>query len=263
MQTKTWQDTDVQEGFAAIRSEAPFIYGLTNYIAANLSANVLLAAGAGPAIGTAVDWISTFPAGAAGVWINGATLMTSSADDVRTVARTAHEAGTPWVLDPVAVGSGAPEYDAVIRSLLEFKPAIIRGNASELIALSGGIAGGKGVETTASSDEALEVVVELARATGAVVAVSGPTDYISDGTTTVAIPGGDVRLTQVTGAGCSLGALCAGAVGALGDPLLAAIVGHAAFARAAELAGARTKGTGEFAVALVDELSQLGLVAHE
>jgi hydroxyethylthiazole kinase len=252
----TWDNEEIRKGFAAIGAASPFVYGLTNYVAANLNANVLLAVGAGPAIGAAADWPSVFPAGAGGMWINTAALMSSGPESLLTAARTAHAAGTPWVLDPVAVGAGAPEYDAVVTSLLEFRPTIIRGNASELIALGGGT-GGQGVETTADSSDAVEVIARLSLGTGAVVAVSGPVDYISDGTRTVSVPGGDIRLTQVTGAGCSLGALCAAAAAAITDPFLAASVAHAAYAVAAERAGARTTGTGSFAVALIDELSLL------
>ncbi|MFI5934676.1 hydroxyethylthiazole kinase [Actinoplanes sp. NPDC051494] len=253
----SWDDVAVREGYATIGRTGPFVYGLTNYIAANLSANVLLAAGAGPAIGAASDWVTTFPAGASAVWINTASLMSSDEESLRAVARTAHEAGTPWVLDPVAVGAGAPEYDAFVRSLLEFRPSVIRGNASELIALAGGEATGKGVETTVDSSSAVAVVGAFAAEIGAVVAVSGPVDYISDGSRTVEVPGGDLRLTQVTGAGCALGALTAAAVFATGDAFQGAVVAHAAYAVAAERAGARTRGTGSFAVALVDELSLL------
>ena len=256
MDQLSWENEEIRKGFAAIRAASPFVYGLTNYVAANLTANVLLAVGAGPAIGAAADWPAVFPAGAGGMFINTAALMSSGPDSLLTAARTAHAAGTPWVLDPVAVGAGAPEYDAVVTSLLEFRPTIIRGNASELIALGGGT-GGQGVETTAGSDEAVETIVELARRTGAVVAVSGPVDYLSDGTRTVSVPGGDRRLTQVTGAGCSLGALCAAAAAAIENPFLAATVAHAAVAVAAERAGARSTGTGSFAVALLDELSLL------
>jgi hydroxyethylthiazole kinase len=252
----SWENEEIRKGFAAIGAAGPFVYGLTNYVAANLNANVLLAVGAGPAIGAASDWPSVFPAGAGGMWINTAALMSSGPESLLTAARTANQVGTPWVLDPVAVGAGAPEYDAVVKSLLEFRPTIIRGNASELIALGGGT-GGRGVETTADSSDAIESITELATRTGAVVAASGPVDYISDGTRIVAIPGGDVRLTQVTGAGCSLGALCAAAAAAIDDPFLAACVGHATFAVAAERAGARTTGIGSFAVALLDELSLL------
>ncbi|MFC4071715.1 hydroxyethylthiazole kinase [Actinoplanes subglobosus] len=257
MTVTTWKDPAVREGYARIAQTGPFVYGLTNYIAANLSANVLLAAGAGPAIGAASDWTTTFPAGASAVWINAASLMSSDEESLRTVARTAHEAGTPWVLDPVAVGAGATRYDDFVRSLLEFRPAAIRGNASELIALAGGEATGKGVETTVDSAEAVAAVSDFAARIGTIVAVSGPVDYISDGHRTVEIPGGDVRLTRVTGAGCALGSLTAAAIFATGDPLQGAVVAHAAYAEAAERAGARTRGTGSFAVALVDELSLL------
>lgn len=256
----TFDDPAVRAAFRSIAAKAPFVYGLTNYIAANLNANVLLAVGAGPAIGAGADWPTTFPAGAQGVWINSAAVMSNDAETLRTVAETAKAAGTPWVLDPVAFGAGAPGYEEIVRSLLAYRPAIIRGNASELIALAGGDVTGDGVETTADSGQAVEFIATLARDTGAVVAVSGPTDYISDGARTVAVPGGDIRLTKVTGAGCSLGALSAGAVAAIEDPLLAAITAHAAFARAAENAAQRigpSGGSGSFAVALVDELYAL------
>ncbi|WP_066903878.1 hydroxyethylthiazole kinase [Millisia brevis] len=256
----SFDDPQVAAAYRRIGEVGPFVYGLTNYIAANLSANVLLAAGAGPAIGAGADWPTTFPAGAGAVWINTATVMSNDAETVRTVARTARDAGTPWVLDPVAVGAGAVEYDAFVRSLLEFGPAIIRGNASELIALAGGDATGKGVETTADSADAVEHIAALARTSGAVLAVSGPTDYITDGTEVVAVPGGDRRLTQVTGAGCSLGALAAGAAAVTEDRLLAAVTAHAAYARAAENAAQRLGprgGSGSFAVALVDGLWEL------
>jgi hydroxyethylthiazole kinase len=258
MEEVRWSDPQMQEGFATIRATSPFVYGLTNYVAANLNANVLLAAGAGPAIGAAMDWPSVFPVGAGGMWINAAALMSSGPDSLLTAARTAKAAGTPWVLDPVAMGAGAPEYDAVITSLLAVGPSIVRGNASELIALAGGAVVGKGVDTTADSGDAVTSIAALARATGAVVAVSGPVDYLTDGSRTVAVPGGDARLALVTGAGCSLGALCAAAAACL-DPFTAACVAHAAFAEAGERAGARTTGTGSFAVAFLDELSQLAL----
>jgi hydroxyethylthiazole kinase len=241
----------------ALRTSAPLVHCLTNTVVQTITANALLAAGAAPAMVDAPQEAGEFAAIASAVLINVGTVHERTAEAMRLAARAAGAAGTPWVLDPVAVGAGAPEYDAFVKSLLQFKPAIIRGNASELIALGGGAALGKGVETTASSADAVEAVGEIARATGAVVAVSGPVDYITDGTTTVAVPGGDVRLTKVTGAGCSLGALCAGALAAGNSPFLAAQVAHAAYAVAAERAGARTQGTGAFAVALVDELSLL------
>lgn len=256
MREVRWADPDVRQAFAALKRASPFVYGLTNYVAANLSANILLAVGAAPAIGAAPGWPKAFAAGAGAVWINTAALMSSGPETLRDAARSAHEAGTPWVLDPVAMGAGAPEYDAIVRGLLEFHPTVIRGNASELIALSGGSAGGKGVETTVTSDQAIEHIKRFSAEIGSVVAVSGPVDFIADGTEVLSVPGGDVRLTQVTGAGCSLGALVAALLAVAESPVQAACAAHAVFAVAAERAGS-AKGTASFGVALVDQLSLL------
>ena len=87
------------------------------------------------------------------------------------------------------------------------RPAIIRGNASEIMSLAGAAgAGGKGVDSTASSDAALIAARGLARKTGAVVAVTGATDYVTDGTLLIAIDGGDALMPLSTALGCALSA---------------------------------------------------------
>ena len=120
---------------------------------------------------------------------------------------------------------------------------------------SGG-AGGSGVDSTLDSSEVVDVVAELAAKLGAVVAVSGPVDYISDGTRTVAVEGGSDFMPRVTGTGCSLGAVNAAFL-AVADPFEAAVAAHVVYAEAGQRAGARSSGTGSFAVAFVDELSNL------
>lgn len=255
MITVSWEDPVVRGRLAGIRQRAPFIYGVTNYVAATLSANVLLAVGAAPAIGTAPGWPEAFGGSAAAVWINTAALMSSSPQDVRRVAACAHDAGIPWVLDPVAFGAGSAEYDRIVLGLLDFSPAVIRGNASELMALAGADAGGRGVETAHGSHDALRHIQTLSSQSRAVVAVSGATDYIASGATIFAVKGGDVRLTRVTGAGCALGALIAAFLPVSDTAAEAACAAHATYAVAAERVQA--VGTGSFGVGLLDELSVL------
>jgi hydroxyethylthiazole kinase len=257
METRTWTEESVQSDVRAVREAAPFIYGLTNFVAANFSANVLLALGAGPAFGAAPGWTTSFPAGAGAVFVNGASMMSAATpEQVVEAARTASNAGVPWVLDPVAVGAGAPAYDEVIRSLLDYKPAIIRGNASEVAALAGRAGGASGVDSTMDSSDVVDLVAQLARDLGTVVAVSGRVDYVSDGERTVAVAGGHDLMPRVTGSGCSLGAACAAFAAAL-PPFEAALAAHATFAYAGERAGAAASGTGSFVVEFLDELSQI------
>jgi len=259
IQTSTWPNPSVVTSLNAVRDAGPFVFGLTNYIAAPLSANILLAVGAAPAIGGRPAAAQHFAAIAGGAWINLAALVTDTPETLLAVADAASASGKPWVLDPVTVGAGVTENDALAQALLARRPAIIRGNASEIIALAGGEGGTRGVETTATAEAAIDFGRALAQRLGTVVAISGPTDYVTDGTAVVAIPGGHVNLTRVTGAGCSLGGLVAAFAAAVPDRLQAAVAAHAVYAAAAERAGARTRGTAAFAAAFVDELSYLGL----
>ncbi|GAB6968107.1 hydroxyethylthiazole kinase [Komagataeibacter kakiaceti JCM 25156] len=244
-----------------IGSARPFVYGLTNYVAATLSANVLLAAGAAPAIGAAPGWASGFGAHAGAMWINAAGLINCTARDMYTAAGAATAHHVPWVLDPVAMGAGVDEYDAIIHDLAMRDPTVIRGNASEVMALAGGAATARGVETTASIAQAVPLAREFARARNVIVAISGPEDHIlaPDGRHVV-VKGGHPLLTVVTGMGCALGGLVAAALAvtpAGADRLAAVAAAHALYARAAEIAAPSAQGTASFATGFVDALSRL------
>jgi hydroxyethylthiazole kinase len=263
---RTWDDGITRVDVAAVRAASPLTHCVTNYVAAPLTANILLAVGAVPAMVATVEEVVDFAAIASGVLLNVGTITTESAEVFRQAAASAQRAGTPWVLDPVAVGAGLRLRDQVAAELLEYRPTVIRGNGSEILGLAGAAGGGKGPDSTATSGDALPVAVELARATGAVVAISGVVDFITDGQTTLAVPGGHVLMTKVTGVGCSLGGLIAAFAGVIADPLRAAASASALLATAGERA-ARTSagghGTGSFAVALLDQLSTLEVALHE
>ena len=116
--------------------------------------------------------------------------------------------GKPWVLDPVGCGA-TPYRTAACAALLRRKPAVVRGNASEVMALAGAAGGVKGVDSTAASHEALEAAKALARDHGCVVAVSGAVDLVTDGARVLGVRNGTPVLTAITAAGCSVTALIA------------------------------------------------------
>ncbi|TGK02118.1 hydroxyethylthiazole kinase [Leptospira selangorensis] len=253
---KTWPSPDVVFDLAEVRKNAPLTHVLTNIVVTNWTANVLLAAGASPAMVIAEEEVSDFAAIAGGVLINVGTINSFDAKAIKAAAIAAQKAGTPWVLDPVAVG--ALRYRTEIaKDLLQYKPTVIRGNASEILALAGAVGGGKGVDSTAASSDAVPLAKELAISTGAIVAISGEVDYITDGKETIAVPGGHILMTKVTGVGCSLGALIASFLGVQKDSLRAAVSASAVFAIAGSRAAERSSGTGSFAVAFLDELSTI------
>ena len=254
---RTWTDDSVTKDLAQLRATSPLTHCLTNLVVTGFTANVLLAVGASPAMVIAAEEVEDFAAVAEGLLVNVGTVTSADTDAMNRAARAARAARTPWVLDPVAVGPLRFRTELVGR-LLEHGPSIIRGNASEILALVGSSGGGRGADSTSDSREAIEGARELATRTGAGVAVSGAVDYITDGEEVVGVPGGHVLLTKVTGSGCALGAVMAAFLGVSHAPLDAAIGASAVFAAAGERAAAKAQGPGGLAVGLLDELYRLG-----
>jgi hydroxyethylthiazole kinase len=254
--TRRWPDSLVAADLSALRARAPLTHCITNVVASSLTANVLLAIGAVPAMIPDPEEAAPFAAIADALLINVGTITAQDAAAIRIAAQSAHASGTPWVLDPVAIG-GLPLRDRVALELLQFRPAIIRGNASEILALAGTESGGKGPNSTERSDNAVDAARTIALRLGTVVAVSGETDYVTDGVNVIAVPGGHILMTKVTGLGCALGAVLAAFAAVSSSPLQAAISGSMLYATAGERAARNATRPGSFAVAFLDELSAL------
>jgi len=254
---RTWPHPEVAEDLAALRREAPLTHCITNLVADNFTANVLLAVGASPAMVIAREEAAGFAAIAHALLVNVGTITAPDAQAMQLAAAGARAAGRPWVLDPVGAGA-LPYRTGVVAELLKHRPSIIRGNASEILAVAGTTGGGKGVESTTGSAEALPRARELAGRLGAVVAVSGATDYVTDGNEIVGVPGGHVLATRVTATGCALGAVMAALAGAGRSPLRAAVAASVLFKVAAERAARSTQLPGSFAVAFLDQLALVG-----
>lgn len=239
-----------------LRERTPLVQSITNAVVTNFTANVLLAIGAAPAMTDIPTEAGPFARIASGVLLNLGTPQAEQREAMVEAATAANDAGTPWVLDPVAVGF-LPVRTALAAELLALRPTIVRGNASEIIALAGLGAGGRGVDSTDSVDSAIEAATAIARTSGAVVAISGPTDVITDGERIVRCSNGHAWLTLVTGGGCALGAVLAAFASLDDDRLLTTVAATTAYTVAAQLAAAESRGPGSFAPAFLDHLHLL------
>lgn len=248
-------DLDVRAVIDAVRSGSPLVHCITNTVVSNFTANVLLAAGAAPAMVDAPEESGVLACVAGALLINLGTVTTAQADGMRAAIAGANGAGVPWVLDPVAIGA-LPLRTALAREFAALHPAVIRGNASEIGALAGG-AGGRGVDSTTTPDEVAEVAGEVARTFGTVVAMSGPVDLVTDGSRTVRVASGTPMLTRVTGVGCALGALIGAALAVTPDAITAVAAATAWMCVAGETAAETAAGVGAFAVTLVDAVDVL------
>lgn len=183
--------------FEALRAQAPLVHCITNYVAMNIAANVILAAGASPAMIHAPEEVADFTPIAGALTINIGTLSAPWVNSMTRAAEAANGAGVPWVLDPVA-HFATPYRAQVALDLLALKPTVVRGNASEIIALAGGAGSGKGADSGDSVREAQGAARALAASQGCIVAVSGPVDFITDGARSANVTGGSDIMPKVT-----------------------------------------------------------------
>ncbi len=243
-----------------LRAERPLVHNIINYVAMNIAANVLLAIGASPAMVHAREEVEDFVAISSTLAINIGTLSPPWVEAMKLAAAKAVALGKPWVLDPVGCGA-TPYRTGVSAELAAMMPTIIRGNASEIMSLAGAAgAGGRGVDSTSRSDAAIEAARALANNTGAVVAVTGETDYVTDGASVVAVTGGHALMPLSTALGCALTATVA-AFAAVRPPFEATVAALAIYAAAGEEAASRCRGPGHLPAELCDALHGMNATA--
>lgn len=225
----------------AINQQAPRVHCITNAVAMNYSANMLLAVGAIPSMSIALSEIADFVSGARSLCVNIGTI-----DDVRQQAieralPVAREHRKPWVLDPVLITASKARLQYA-ESLLEHKPTVIRANAAEVALLAR-------IEHEAAQ--------ALAQATGSIVIQTGANDLITDGTKTIGIANGHAMMTRITALGCASSALLAAFLALESDPFEATVQAFLALGVAGEVAADKAAGPGSLQIGILDQLYQL------
>lgn len=242
-----------QDLLTALRDQNPLVQCMTNYVAMNIAANVVLAAGASPAMVHAEEEIADFTPICGALTINIGTLSMPWLVSMAAAARVATDQNIPWVLDPVAHFISDYRKRAA-QDLLALRPTIVRGNASEILALAGEPGAGKAADSGDSVDAAQGAARALAANLGAVVAITGPIDFVTDGTREVRVSGGSPLMPQVTALGCSQTALM-GAYAATGPAFDAALACLAHFKVSGSRAANEAKGPGSFQMHFLDALA--------
>lgn len=246
-----------------VREKNPLVPSITNTVTQDFVANAQLAIGGSAAMFYLPDECEDVAQIASAFYINMGTVMPFYEETVPRVAQALQENKTPWVLDPVAIGM-AQLRTKLLLQLKEFKPTIIRGNASEINALAKlwqlvddtSVGQVRGVDSTEKVSSAKNAAVELAKFTGGAVAVSGEKDLVTDGKRIILCAGGSVLSTKITGSGCALGGVMA-IYSAVTTPFIAALAGTTIFNQAGTLAAAQVDTPASFKVKFLDALYTL------
>lgn len=237
----------------SLRDQNPLVHCITNYVAMNIAANVVLAAGASPAMVHAEEEIDEFTPICGALTVNIGTLSAPWARSMLAAAQSANASDTPWVLDPVAHFISSFR-KGIAQDLLALRPTILRGNASEIMALAGQVGAGKGADSGDSVESAENAARSIAQTHGSVVAVTGPVDFVTDGVRSAKVTGGSELMPMVTALGCSQTALM-GAYAASGPAFDAALGALAHFKVAGTKAAQTSQGPGSFQMHFLDALA--------
>ena len=228
---------------AGLRARAPRVHCITNTVAQAFTANALLAAGAMPSMTISPEEIEPFVARANTLLVNLGTFDRERREAVERAVETASKQRMGWILDPVLIDRSPPRADFA-RALLERKPAALRLNGAEFLALGGGK-----VDRLAAG--------AFARDHGVTVALSGETDFVADGRRLAAVANGHALMGKVTAMGCAASALAAACLAVEPDAWRASASALLIVNIAGEIAAERAKGPGSFAVAILDALASL------
>lgn len=222
----------------------------------NICANVVLAAGASPAMVHCEEESGEFAKIAKALSINIGTLSPQWVAGMIAAANSANQHSKPWVFDPVA--HFATTYrSAVTKQLLALKPTVIRGNASEIIALSGLNSQGSGADSGDTAEDAAQAAISLARTHHCIVAATGERDFVTDGSKHMFIDGGSNIMPQVTALGCALTGLTASFLAVHDDVFEATVTALCLFAVCGAEAESHSHGPGSFEHAFLDRLASI------
>jgi hydroxyethylthiazole kinase len=254
--------SDIWSDVMAVRSAAPLVHNISNFVVMNFTANVLLAAGASPVMAHAHEEVADMAGIAQALVLNIGTLEPYWIESMCLALAVASSRGIPVVLDPVGAGATRYRNESVARLLATAPPSVVRGNASEIMSVAGAAVRTRGVDSASAAEDAAGSAKALAERLQGVVCVSGPTDLVVDcAGRSARLSNGHVWMTRITGVGCAATALI-GAFGAVQPDrwratvsamALMGVVGEVAASKVA----ARGQGVGSLQSAMLDELQLL------
>jgi hydroxyethylthiazole kinase len=246
-----WSDVE------RIRAEKPLIHNITNYVVMNSTANALLALGASPVMAHAAEEVEEMVGLAAALVLNIGTLSGPWIAAMHKAAAAAKKRGIPVVLDPVGAGATRLRTQTSAALLGQHRPSILRGNASEILALWTSDAATKGVDSRHGSEAALDAARGLSWAHGCAVSVSGAIDLIVAGGSIIRVANGHPLMPRVTGLGCSASALTGAFAAVNPSSFLAAAHAMAVMGIAGEMAAARALGPASLQMHFIDALYEM------
>ncbi|MFD1553387.1 hydroxyethylthiazole kinase [Putridiphycobacter roseus] len=237
-----------------IRTKSPLVHNITNYVVMNNTANGLLAIGASPVMAHAIEEVEDIVSISSSLVINMGTLSKKWVESMIMAVKKAKTSGTPFIFDPVGVGASKYRMETAQILIKSATPDVIRGNASEIMALAQLASISKGVDSSMDGQDAVAGGIELSKKLNNTVIISGAIDYIITGDKISTIENGSPLMSKITGMGCTATAIVGACIAVENDMHTAAIAGMGIMGIAGDMAASASKGPGSFQVNFIDAL---------
>jgi hydroxyethylthiazole kinase len=212
----------------SLRKHGVVVHCITNTVAQNFTANILLACGAKPSMTASPEEVPYFSERCDGLLVNLGTLDMPRREAIVAAMEVCTRKNVPMVFDPVKCDLSPPRLEFSRQLLTRFQP-LLKANIAEA--------------------EALGDIPVACRVT------TGKIDRIEAGDEKIAIANGDPLLGRIIATGCALGGLVA-ALGAVAEnQRVGALAALVWFGVAAEIAAPKARGPASFKSLFIDALA--------
>lgn len=256
----TFETSELLQIRHRVQQQKPLIHCITHPIVIKDCANALLSVSARPIMAEYPPEVTQITSQAQALSINLGNINAVRMQAMMLSGKSALENNIPCVLDAVGVACSEPRLAFAHDFIRECRPCVIKGNSSELKALSGLESHAKGVDAGEQDrireetlEEHIAALQQLSIVTGAVIACTGAIDIVTNGTTVAILKNGCESMSLLTGTGCMLGALTAGFLSG-GEPFAAAIFAISYLNICGELAQEGRPGPSSFFLRFMDLL---------
>lgn len=252
-----------------VKIQSPLVHNITNYVTVNDCANILLACGASPIMADDIMEVEDITSICNALVINIGTLNSRTVESMIKAGIRANQLNHPVILDPVGAGASKFRTETTMRLLKEIRFTAIRGNISEIKTVYAGNGKTKGVDANVAdvvTDENLDEVIffakNLSKRLGAVIAITGAIDIVTNSEKAYVIRNGQAMMSKITGTGCMLssliGAYCAANFSMILEATAAAVCamglcGELAYEKVNQIGG----GTSSLRTYIIDYMSKL------
>ncbi|MDD7305675.1 MAG: hydroxyethylthiazole kinase [Peptoniphilaceae bacterium] len=196
--------------YRGLKNENKTIHCLTNPIAINDMANVILSLGQSPIMADNPREVKEITEKSAVLLLNLGNIKDYRMEAMEKSAKVANLIPIPLILDLVGVSASKLRLDFALNLLKAYKFDLVKGNYSEIYSLYEEKTSTSGVD---SKDlDYLSITKKaniLSQKYDTKILASGKKDIVCGNKQTYILANGDYRLKKITGSGCILGAICA------------------------------------------------------